>query len=90
MDLVYPYSLKNGEPMVNLGQFDDNFSIEGDTARYVSEDQKCRITIKFVKPGTITIDEISNEAGCGFGHNVTSTGTYRRVSAKKPSFENVR
>ena len=87
MDLVYPYSLKNGEPMVNLGTLDGEAAISADTAIYTSEDSKCKITIKFVRAGTITVTEDDSASDCGFGHNVFAHGTYLKVSSKKPTFE---
>src|SRR4051812_37945796 len=32
MDLVFPYTLKNGDPMVNMGSLDEDFDIARDTA----------------------------------------------------------
>ena len=90
MDLVYPYSLKNGEPMVNMGGLDDEAAIVGDTAVFTSEDAKCRITIKFVKPGTVKVTQDGTDSYCGFGHNVFATGTYLKVSSKKPVFDSDR
>ena len=87
MDLVYPYTLRNGEPMVNMGGLDDDTSISGDMAAYVSKDAKCKITIKFVKPGTIKVTQDGSDGECGFGHNVFASGTYHKVSSKKPKFE---
>lgn len=89
MDLVYPYSMKNGEPMVNMGGLDGEASIVGDTANYVSEDGGCKFVFKFVKPGTIKITEDETDGGCGFGHNVSAQGTYLKVSRLKPTFESV-
>lgn len=86
MDLVYPYTLRNGELMVNMGGLDDEAAISGDTAVYESSDSKCKIMIKFVRPGTIKVTQDGSDADCGFGHNVTSDGIYRKVSSKKPKF----
>ena len=87
MDLVYPYSLKNGEPSVNMGGFDEVAVIVGDTANYESEDGKCKFVFKFVKLGTLKIVEDETDGGCGFGHNVMADGTYRKVSGRKPRFD---
>jgi len=87
MDLVYPYSLKNGEPMVNMGGLDDEASITGDTANYESQDGRCKFTFKFVKPGTLKVTQTGTDGDCGFGHNVMGGGTYTKVSSKKPTFE---
>ena len=88
MDLIYPYTLRNGEISVNMGGLDGEAMIKGDTAVYESEEQgACKITFKFVTPGTLKIIQDGSDAGCGFGHNVTSAGTYKKVSGKKPKFE---
>ena len=88
MDLVYPYTLRNGELMVNMGGLDDEAAISGDTAVYESGGEgKCKITIKFLKPGTIKVTQAGSDGDCGFGHNVFATGTYRKVSGRKPKFE---
>lgn len=87
-DLVYPYTLQNGEISVNMGSLSGEASIKGDTAVYEStEFGPCKITIKFVRPGEVKITQSGSDSDCGFGHNVTSQGTYRKVSGKKPKFE---
>lgn len=86
-DLVYPFTDGTGELSANLGQLTGVAIISGDTAVYSSEEYgTCRITIKFVKPGTIRVDDVGG-SGCGFGHNVTAAGTYTRSSRVKPKFE---
>jgi hypothetical protein len=87
MDLLYPYLLSGGERTANLGELDGEASIEGDTAVYESNEfGDCRITIRFVKPGTIKVTQDAPVGNCGFGHNVSAEGTYRKVSSKKPTF----
>ena len=87
MDLIYPYTMQNGELMANVGELDGKASITGDTAVYESaETGTCKITIKFVRPGTIKVSEEESGGGCGFGHNVTADGSYVKVSSKKPKF----
>lgn len=88
MSLIYPYLLSGGERTAHLGSLDGEASISGDTAKYESNEfGPCRITIKFVTPGTINVKQEGSDADCGFGQNVTSTGTYRKVSSKRPSFD---
>lgn len=88
MDLVYPLTTGSGEKSVNMGSLDGEASISADTAIYQSaEFGTCKITIKFVKPGAIKVTQEGSDTDCGFGHNVTANGTYRRVSGKKPKFE---
>jgi hypothetical protein len=86
-DLVYPHFDSQGELTANLGTADGIAAISGDTAVYESsESGPCRITIRFIKPGTIRVDQDVTDADCGFGYNVTASGTYRKVSSKKPKF----
>ncbi len=90
-NLIYPYTMQNGEPMVNLGNVTGEADIEGDTAVYTAEneygDEDCRITIKFTKPGEIKVSQDSSGSACGFGHNVGAGGTYRKISSAKPKFD---
>ncbi len=85
-ELVYPYTMANGEPMANTGTAEGTATIEGDTATFTPpETEGCTITIKFVKRGTI---EVSQEgvSDCGFGFNVNSQGNYKKSSGGKPKF----
>ena len=85
-DLVYPFVDGTGELSANLGQAMGVATIEGDTAVYKPEDgEDCTITIKFVKPGRISVEQ-DGASSCGFGHNVTAAGNYVRASTAKPQF----
>lgn len=87
MELIYPYVV-NGELSANMGELDGTASIVGETAIYQStEFGTCKITIKFVRPGRINVTQEGSDADCGFGHNVNSGGTYRKVSSRKPGFD---
>jgi hypothetical protein len=87
MDLIYPYTYGKGEIMVNTGELDGVADISGDTAVYSSEEfGPCKITINFVKPGTIKVTQ-EGDSPCGFGLNVNAAGTYKKASSKKPRFE---
>lgn len=87
-DLVYPYTLRNGEVSVNMGSLEGEASIIGDTAIYEStEFGSCKITIKFVTPGQVKVTQSGSDADCGFGHNVFAQGNYRKVSSRKPVFD---
>jgi hypothetical protein len=87
MDLTYPYTMANGELTANVGQLDGEASIARDTAVYASEDGACRLTRRFVRPGTIEVKQDGSDGGCGFGHNVFAGGTYRKVSSARPRFD---
>jgi hypothetical protein len=87
MDLTYPYKMQNGEDMANTGQLDGEFAIEGDVASYTSEDKQCTITIRFLQPGKIAVNQAGSDAECGFGHNVNALGNYKKISSAKPKFD---
>lgn len=85
MSLVYPYESSAGL-MVNLGSASGEALIQGDTAVFAPEDgASCKITLKFSKPGTLIITT-ENGVECGFGHNVSADGTYKKTSGAKPKF----
>jgi hypothetical protein len=87
MDLLFPMMV-HGELSANIGELDGEAAITGDTAVYESaEFGACKITIKFLRPGTIDVGQDGADGDCGFGHNVMASGTYRKVSSRKPSFE---
>ena len=87
-DLIYPFVDGAGEFSANLGKAVVEAGINGDLADYsTSDDGKCEIRIKFVKPGVIEVTQEQDGAGCGFGYNVTAAGTYKKVSSKKPKFD---
>jgi hypothetical protein len=86
-DLTYPYIDGAGALSANVGQAEGEAEIEGDTAVFTSEEfGACKITIKFVRPGEIRVAQEQEDAGCGFGHNVSAEGTYKKFSAAKPKF----
>ncbi|CAN5425811.1 hypothetical protein BH10ACI2_BH10ACI2_12550 [soil metagenome] len=90
MELLYPYIVK-GELSANIGELDGEAQIKGDTAVYSSaESGKCTITIKFVTLGTIKVSQEGSDSGCGFGHNVSSDGTFKKISGAKPKFDSER
>ena len=88
-ELVYPHLDGHGDLTANMGYGGGDIPISGDTAVYNSDEfGPCTITIRFVKPGTIKVTQEGSDADCGFGHNVMAGGTYRKVSSKKPKFDN--
>jgi hypothetical protein len=86
MDLMYPYTMANGELMANMGELDGEATIEGDIAVYRSDDGECKMTIKFVRSGMIRVKQTGTDAACGFGHNVYADGDYKKISSAKPKF----
>ena len=81
---VYEYKTPQG-PTANEGVGSGVATIKGDTAIFKPEGAKeeCEITLKF-KGGKLVVTQTGI---CGFGHNVTAAGTYKRLSAKKPKFD---
>ena len=81
---VYEYKTPQG-PSANEGEGSGIAMIEGDTAIFKPEaaEDECRITLKFTGGKLV----VTQTGICGFGHNVTAEGTYRRASAKKPKFD---
>jgi hypothetical protein len=81
---VYEYKTPEG-PSANTGEGSSIATIEGDSAIFKPEgaEQECRITLKFTGGKLL----VTQTGICGFGHNVTAVGTYKKVSAKKPKFD---
>jgi hypothetical protein len=81
---VYEYKTPQG-PSANTGEGSGIATIEGDTAIFKPEgaEEECQITLKFTRGKLV----VTQTGICGFGHNVTAAGTYKKVSAKKPKFE---
>jgi hypothetical protein len=81
---VYEYTTPQG-PTANEGVGSGIATVEGDTAIFKPEgaEEECRITLKFTGGKLV----VTQTGICGFGHNVTATGTNKKVSAKKPKFE---
>jgi hypothetical protein len=81
---VYEYKTPQG-PSANEGEGNGVATIEGDTAIFEPEgaEEECRITLKFTGNNLV----VTQVGICGFGHNVTAAGTYKKVSAKKPKFD---
>jgi hypothetical protein len=73
---------------VNMGSASGEATIDGNVATFVPEDtHDCRITMTFL-PGKLVVKQDGEDFACGFGHNVNSTGTYRKTRSGKPKFEN--
>lgn len=87
LDLIYPYTMPNGDLIANIGELDGEAAITADTAVYKSDDGACTITFKFVRAGVMKVSQDGSDADCGFGDRVTADGTYKKVSSKKPNFK---
>jgi hypothetical protein len=79
----YEYKSPQG-PMANTGEGSGIADIDADTITFKPDgaEDECAITMKY-KEGRLSV---SQEGICGFGHNVTAAGDYRRVSSSKPKF----
>ena len=80
---VYEYKTPQ-RPTANSGEGSGIATIDGDTALFKPEgaEEECQITLKFTGGKLV----VTQTGICGFGHNVTAAGTYKKVSAKKPKF----
>lgn len=79
-DLYYPHLDDKGQVSPNLGSTEGEAVITRDTAVFKdAENGSCKITIKFTRPGQIVVNQ-SEDSDCGFGHNVTATGTYQKLA----------
>ena len=69
----------------NEGEGSGIATIEGDTAIFKPEgaEEECQITLTFTAGKLV----VTQTGICGFGHNVSAEGTYKKVSFKKPKFE---
>lgn len=86
-ELTYPYFDADGALSAHSGSASGTAQIVGDTAIYSSDEYgPCRITIEFIKPGTIKVAQSGGDAECGFGHNVSADGTYKKSNRAKPKF----
>jgi hypothetical protein len=69
---------------VNTGEIKEILVLKNRTAVY--ESGGCRITIRF-SGNTAKVQQTEREGGCGFGLNVSASGTYRRRSRRAPKFD---
>lgn len=52
----------------------------------IFEDGGCKLRIEFL-PNKVRIIQSDEVGDCGFGANVTATGTYRKIDSRKPKFD---
>lgn len=85
-DLAYEYKSPNG-PTANVGFAIGEADIEGIVAMFTPPEMTgCKITMKFTG-GKLIVTQEGSDADCGFGHNVTADGTYKKTSSAKPKFD---
>lgn len=86
MDLSWEYRTPDG-PMANVGTAHGEATIENDVATFRPQGtEDCTITIKFLPGNKIRVSE-DHMLNCGFGLNVSSAGTYRKIRGGKPKFD---
>src|SRR6266511_1959235 len=87
VQLALVYEFKSGAgPMANLGDASGEATIENDVAVFVPEEAgDCKITMTFLPNGKLKVEQQGEE--CGFGHNVRADGTFRKISNRKPKFD---
>ena len=80
---VYEYKTPQG-PMANEGEGSGVATIEGDTAIFKPEgaEEDCQITSKF-SGGKLVVTQTGI---CGFGHNVSAEGTYKKIRLKSQNW----
>ena len=72
---------------VNIGEASGEATIEGNVATFMPEDtHDCKITMTFL-PGKLIVKQDGEDFTCGFGHNVNSSGTYRKIRNGRPKFD---
>lgn len=86
MALAWEYKSPNG-PTANVGEAHGEATIENDVATFRPEGtEDCTITIKFLPGNRIRVGE-DHMLNCGWGFNVSSAGTYRKIRGGKPKFD---
>jgi hypothetical protein len=83
---TYEYQSQAG-PMANTGYAKGTADIKGNTAIFKPENSEaeCKIAIVFSNKKLI----VKQESNCGFGQNVSSSGTYSRTNSQKPEFSDL-
>lgn len=81
------YYTVNGETTANTGIADGTATVRGNVATFVPQDgSACSISMRFVGR-KLFVKQTGSDADCGFGHNVTATGTYRKISSRPPRID---
>jgi|GEM_PF-2211201 len=69
---------------VNTGEIKEILTLKNRTAVY--ESGGCRITIRF-GGNRAKVKQTEREGGCGFGLNVSASGTYLKLHGRRPKFD---
>ncbi len=81
----------SGAPSYNMATIEKTtLTLKGNTALYTNEEfGKCRLLFTFGE-NTVRVDYVDGAYACGFGHNASASGSYVRINASKPTFEEQR
>lgn len=83
-DLLALWVSHNNPENVHNGTVQGIVSPENGKAVY--EADGCRLKMEFL-PSKIRITQSDEVGDCGFGANVTATGSYRKIDSRKPKFD---
>jgi len=67
----------------NVGEVSGEVPLNGNAASYADKEADCSLSFKFA-PGKLVVTQ---NGVCGMGLNVSASGTYKRVSAAPPKFD---
>jgi len=73
----------NNPNNIHNGELQGIATLEKGVAIY--DQDGCKIEIEFF-PKRVQVTQL-DDAGCGFGANVTADGSYRKVDSRKPKFD---
>jgi uncharacterized protein len=68
---------------MNVGEVSGEAPLSGDAASYADKDNDCGLSFKFAAGKLV----VAQDGSCGMGLNVSASGTYKRVSAAPPKFD---
>jgi uncharacterized protein len=68
---------------MNVGEVSGEIPLNGNAANFSDKENDCGLSFKFA-PGKLVV---TRDGGCGMGLNVTAPGSYKRVSAAPPKFD---
>ena len=73
----------NNPENIHNGELQGIVALEKGVAIYDQDD--CKLKFEFF-PNRVRVAQL-NDAGCGFGANVSAAGNYRKLDGKKPKFD---
>jgi hypothetical protein len=73
----------NNPANIHNGELQGIVALENRVAVYDQDD--CKLKFEFFS-NRVRVTQL-NDAGCGFGANVTAAGAYRKLDSRKPKFD---